>query len=73
MHRKANPIFHDGLKILRISDLSSGQSSLFSGWITHDKYIILGEQNDYDCVKYEDYEYWYLNHYVTEKDLDYII
>lgn len=73
MHRKANPIFHDGMKILRISDLSSDQSHLFAGWVSHDNFIILGEQNDYDCVKYEYYEYWYRNHYATEKDLDFSI
>lgn len=70
MTRKATPIFYEGTKIVRISDLPFSQSTLFSGWLSSANYVILGETNDYDCVKYEDYEYWYQNHFMTEKDLD---
>ena len=73
MTRKAAPIFYEGHKIVRLSDLPFGQSTLFSGWIKPTNYVVLGERNDYDCVKYEDYEYWYQNHFMTEKDLDNII
>ncbi|MEQ8581915.1 MAG: hypothetical protein RIC30_16765 [Marinoscillum sp.] len=73
MTRKASPIFFEGTKIVRLSDLPFAQSTLFSGWLQPVHFIILGERNDYDCVKYEDYEYWYQNYYVGEKDLDNII
>jgi hypothetical protein len=73
MHRKASPIFHNGLKILRLSDLSYDQSHLFSAWIKPAYFITLGDHNDHDCVSYENYEYWYQNHYVTEKDMDFMI
>lgn len=69
MTYKASPIFFDGNKIVRLSDLSRTQSHLFSGWIRSSSYVVLGEENDFDCVKYEDYEYWYHNHFLAEKDL----
>lgn len=73
MTRKASPIFYEGSKIVRISDLPFAQSSLFSGWIQPSNFVILGDHNDFDCVKYEDYEYWYLNYFVTEQDMDEMI
>ncbi len=73
MNRKAAPIFYEGSKILRISDLPASQSTLFSGWLSPQNFILLGETNDYDCVSYGDYEYWYQYHYITEKDLDNIL
>ena len=73
MNRKASPIFYEGNKILRISDLPTGQSSLFSGWLSPSNFLAFGESNDYDCVKYDDYEYWYQHHYISEKDMDNII
>lgn len=73
MHRKASPIFHNGQKILRLSDLPSPQAYLFCSWISDKNYVTLGEENDFDCVDYVEYEYWYQNHYATEKDFDTII
>lgn len=73
MIRKASPIFFEGNKILRISDLPFGQSTLFSGWLKPTDFVILGERNDFDCVKYEDYEYWYQNHFIAERDLDSVL
>lgn len=73
MTRKASPIFYEGNKIVRISDLPNGQSSLFSGWIQPSDFVLLGERNDFDCVKYEEYEFWYQNYFMTEKNLDNII
>jgi len=70
MTRKAAPIFYEGNKIVRISDLPSGQSTLFSGWIRPSDFVTLGERNDYDCVKYEEYEFWYQHHFMTQRDLD---
>ncbi len=68
MNRKATPIFYEGLKILRISDLPYNQSGLFSDWISTSDYLSI--DNDPDCVSYDDYEYWYLNHFFTQKELD---
>jgi len=73
MDRKASPIFFEGNKILRVSDLPVSQSTLFSGWLSPSNFILFGEGNDFDCVGYDHYEYWYHNHYTTEKDLDNII
>lgn len=73
MTHKASPIFYEGTKIVRLSDLPGNQAHLFSGWIHLSSYITLGERNDYDCVRYEDYEYWYQNHFMTEIDLDEMI
>ena len=70
MTRKVSAIFYEGTKMVRLSDLPHTQSHLFSGWIQLDSYIKLGEKNEFDCVRYEDYEYWYQNHFLTEKDLD---
>lgn len=70
MTYKASPIFHDGNKIVRLSDLPRSQSHLFSGWLQLSSYVVLGEANDFDCVKYDEYEYWYQNHYMMELDLD---
>ncbi|HCX21914.1 MAG: hypothetical protein CMB80_04235 [Flammeovirgaceae bacterium] len=73
MTRKASPIFYEGNKILRISDLPFSQSTLFSGWVQPSNFVVLGERNDFDCVKYEDYEYWYQNYFIGERDLDEMI
>lgn len=73
MTHKASPIFYNGNKIVRLSDLPTMQAHLFSGWIQLSSYVVLGERNDYDCVKYEDYEYWYQNYFMTEKNLDDLI
>ncbi|MEQ8552664.1 MAG: hypothetical protein RIC53_08430 [Cyclobacteriaceae bacterium] len=73
MSPKASPIFYEGNKIVRLSDLPFAQSTLFSGWVQKDHYVILGERNDFDCVKYEDYDYWYRNYFVGEMDLDEMI
>lgn len=73
MTRKASAIYHDGNKIIRLSDLPMNQAHLFSGWIQKGSYVKLGDKNDFDCVQYEDYEYWYQYYYVTEKDLDNVI
>ncbi|MFT5641723.1 MAG: hypothetical protein ACI9A7_001828 [Cyclobacteriaceae bacterium] len=70
MMTKASPIFYDGNKIVRMSDLPVSQAHLFSGWVTTDQFVVLGEKNDYDCVKYEDYEYWFQNYYATTADMD---
>ena len=73
MTHKASPIFFDGNKIVRLSDLPLNQAHLFSGWITRSSYIRLGEKNDYDCVSYDQYEYWYQNHFHTETELNELI
>ncbi|MFY0607533.1 MAG: hypothetical protein JXR10_12525 [Cyclobacteriaceae bacterium] len=73
MNRKAIPIFYEGNKILRISDLPSSQFVLFSGWLTPSHFLTLGETTDYDCVSYDDYEHWYQYHYITEKEADNIL
>lgn len=73
MTRKASPIFYEGQKIVRLSDLPFTQSTLFSGWITPAHFVLLGERNDHDCVKYDDYEYWYQNHFVGERDFNELI
>jgi len=67
---KASPIFYNGNKIVRMSDLPLSQSQVFSNWVSTDQYIVLGEKNDYDCVRYEDYEYWFQNYYLTAVDMD---
>ncbi len=73
MARKASPIFYEGSKILRVSDLPFSQSTPFSGWLQPNDFVVLGEHNDYDCVKYEDYEYWYQNYFIAEQDFDEMI
>lgn len=73
MIQMASPIFYEGSKIVRLSDLPQNQAHLFSGWVTKSSYVVLGEKNDFDCVRYDEYEYWYQNHFVTEMDLDVFI
>ena len=68
-----SPIYYMGDKIIRISDLPEDQSQLFSGWIKPDAYISLEQFTDQDCVPYEDYEYWFQNYFIAEKDLNYLI
>ncbi len=73
MTRKALPIYFEGNKIVRISDLPMAQSSLFSGWVQPSQFLVMNEQKDLDLVKYEEYEYWYQKYFMTEKDLDNIL
>lgn len=73
MTHKASPIYYEGHKVVRISDLPFTQASLFSGWTTLAHFISLTEKTDLDCVKYEDYEYWYQNYFVGEQDLNELI
>ena len=70
MTRKALPIFYEGSKILRISDLPQRQSTLFSGWLQPSQLLTINEKKDPDLVSYEDYEYWYQNCFMTEKSLE---
>ena len=70
---KVSPIYYQGNKIIRISDLPHDQSHLFSGWIKPDALVHLNESTDEDCVHYEDYEYWFQNYFIAEKDLNYLI
>lgn len=73
MTRKAIPVFYEGTKMVRISDLPETQSTLFSGWVNPSHFVILGGVPDFDCVKYEDYEFWYQNYFVAQRDLDEMI
>ncbi|XOV92634.1 MAG: hypothetical protein ACFHWX_20810 [Bacteroidota bacterium] len=72
-NHKASPVFYQGNKIIRISDLPQDQSHLFSGWLKPDALLQLNESPDKDCVSYEDYEYWFQNYFIAEKDLNYLI
>ena len=73
MTRKASPIFYEGYKILRISDLPTTQSSLFSGWLQPSQFLTINEKSDFDLVNYDEYDYWYQNCFMTEKSLDNMI
>lgn len=70
MTRKASPIYFEGHKIVRISDLPFAQASLFSGWVQPSSRLPLEKPGDQDCVRYEDYDYWYTNHFCAEQNLD---
>ncbi len=73
LNHMVSPIYYSGDKIIRISDLPADQSHLFSGWIKPEAYLSLEVFNDQDCVRYEDYEYWFQNYFIAEKDLNYLI
>jgi len=72
MNRKVQPRFFDGFKFLRLSDLPANQASLFQGWVQPASKATIsdlgGEQGD--IIQYEDYDFWFDYHYLTEKDLD---
>ncbi len=70
---KVSPIYYQGLKLIRISDLPEDQNHLFSGWIKPEALVQINESPDKDCVIYEDYEYWFQNYFIAEKDLNYLI
>lgn len=70
---KVSPIYYQGLKIIRVSDLPNEQAHLFSGWIKPELFVHLSDSQDHDCVTYDDYEYWFQNYFVVEKDLNYLI
>ena len=72
-NHKVSPIYYEGNKIIRISDLPQDQSHLFSGWIRSDALVQLSETTVEDCVQYEDYEYWFQNYFIADKDLNYLI
>ncbi len=72
-NHKVSPIYFQGNKIIRISDLPQDQSHLFSGWIKPDALVQLTDFSDDDCVHYEDYEYWFQNYFIAEKDFNYLI
>ena len=73
MIQKISPIYFDGHKIIRLSDLPNDQNHLFSDWINNDAFVSLEGMTENDCVQYEDYEFWFVNYYVAEKDLNYLI
>ena len=73
MNQKISPIYFDGHKIIHLSDLPNDQNHLFSGWINSDAFVNLDGMAENDCVRYKDYEFWFVNYYVAEKDLNYLI
>lgn len=68
---KAPPIFFEGTKLVRASDLPSPQSGLFAIWAR--TVNSPSSLRDGDMFRYEDYEYWYQNHYLTGQNLDNMI
>ena len=73
---KATPHYFEGIKFISLSDLPVEQVRMFSGWVStasfvnRDQSARIGTQ---DLVKYEEYEYWFDNHYLAEKDWDQIL
>ncbi len=76
MRTKISPCFFDGIKYISIDDLPIDQNMMFSDWVTTSSYLLTPSQNkmgEKGLVKYEDYEYWFQNHYLAEKDWDQIL
>jgi len=73
MIRKAAPRYFDGQKYVVLSDLPNAQEQMFVDWVSKASYLpdpAHFKENISELVKYEDYEYWYNQYYLTEKDLD---
>jgi hypothetical protein len=76
METKATPRFFEGIKYIPSTDLPNDQLRLFTGWASAASYLdkagvsMIGSS---DLIKYEDYEYWFDNYYLTEKDWDQLI
>ncbi|MEM9324986.1 MAG: hypothetical protein AAGA85_05000 [Bacteroidota bacterium] len=73
MKGKVQPRYFDGFKYLRLSDLPPQQATLFSGWtsLTAHSQVpkdVFSEKQD--IVRYEDYDFWFDYHYLTDKDMD---
>lgn len=71
--QKISPIYFQGHKIISVSDLPRDQYHLFSGWIRPDALLQISESEELDYVPYDDYEYWFQNYFIAEKDLNYLI
>jgi len=73
MNRKVSPRYFDGQKYVVMSDLPIGQEQMFSNWVATSSYLpdpARASENFSELVKYEDYEYWFDQYFLTEKDLD---
>lgn len=73
MESKATPCYFEGIKYIPMSDLPIDQVRLFTGWVSTDSFVNQAESSkigNTDLIKYEDYEYWFDNHYLAEKDWD---
>ncbi len=73
MKEKVQPRYFDGIKFLRLSDLPPQQAMLFAGWTSNALSSGLPSdlsQEKADIVRYEDYDFWFDYHYLTEKDMD---
>ncbi len=76
MDKKVQPRYFDGFKFLRLSDLPANQASMFQGWVSGTAGLSLPSEikaEKEDIVQYDDYDFWFDYHYLTEKDLDELI
>jgi hypothetical protein len=76
METKLSPRFFEGVKYISLYDLPHDQVNMFSEWVSTSGYVnqqTSSRIGSNDLVHYEDYEYWFNNHYLTEKDWDQIL
>lgn len=73
MDRKVAPRYHDGQKYMVLSDLPFGQEQMFCDWVALSSFLpdpARATENFSELVRYEDYEYWFDQYFLTEKDMD---
>lgn len=72
MNRKAAPYYLNGQKFVILADLPSSQVDRFAQWIT--THTLKGSGNKrnggVEMAAYEDYDFWFEQHYLTEQDID---
>ena len=75
MNRKAAPYYLNGEKFVILSEIPSSQANRFTHWTTHHTFTGLDSPKSVgvEMVAYDDYEFWFEQHYLTEQDFNQLI
>jgi hypothetical protein len=73
MNRKATPYYLNGEKFVILSEIPSAQVNRFTHWTLSHTGPDAKKASGLEMAKYDDYEFWFEQHYLAEQDIDQLI
>ena len=75
MNRKAAPYYLNGEKFVILAEIPSSQADRFTHWTSTSRTIGLSsnQSKGIEMASYDDYEFWFEQHYLAEQDIDQLL
>ena len=75
MNRKAAPYYLNGEKFVILAEIPTSQVGRFTNWTTTHTLVRLSSHKakGIEMASYDDYEFWFEQHYLAEQDIDQLI